>query len=114
VTPELKTLVTCEEALLSERGFILTYPATRFRSGTIAVFSELKHVRAGSTIWFLLIGPDREEADVSSGELVLQNMPYLQCSHTLGGLDLAIGPYRVQVLVDKLVVGEKDVMLGVD
>jgi len=107
-------MVVCEEAVLAENGYVLSYPGTEFATNMVTVFAELFQLRMGSVLRAYLVGPDGERADVSSEELVPQNARYLQCTFGLGNSDLPAGPYRVQVSVDNMILVEKDILLGAD
>ena len=113
MNPSMQSMVACEEAMLTEAGYVLANPGIEFESNSIDVFCEIREIRQGAVLRALLLGPDGERCDFSPEELVPQNIPYLQCAFVLGGPDLPPGPYRVQVLVDNIIIEERDVILGV-
>ncbi len=81
---ELQSLVLCDDMAIDGQRYVLNGPGTRFGMDSVSVFAELVNVKAGSTIWTSLIGPDGEELDLTAAELVPQNMSYVQYATVVG------------------------------
>lgn len=108
---EVETFLACRAVAQVSGRHTLVDVGVTFAAFEVVAFAEAVGIRAGSFVQLRLLGPDGEEVDASPQELVPMNMNYLQVAYALSNWASTTGPYRLQFLVEEVIVRERDILL---